>query len=45
MALNGINMPLVMLGQEYIWKKVYLKFGLNEMDVERYFTGPAFLSW
>lgn len=45
MALNGINMPLSFTGQEYIWKKFYLSVGLNESDINAYFSGPAFLAW
>ena len=45
MALNGINMPLSFTGQEYIWKKFYLSVGLNETEINAYFSGPAFLAW
>jgi alpha-N-acetylglucosaminidase len=29
MALNGVNMPLAITGQEAIWYKVWKKFGLT----------------
>ena len=45
MALNGINMPLSFTGQEYVWKKFYLSLGLNESEINAYFSGPAFLAW
>lgn len=45
MALNGINMPLAITGQEAIWLKVWKQLGLNEEDVRNYFTGPAHLPW
>ena len=45
MALNGINMPLSFTGQEYVWKSFYLSLGLSEMDINDYFSGPAFLAW
>lgn len=29
-ALNGINMPLAFLGQEYVWQELFVsKFGLT----------------
>ncbi|MEE6516461.1 hypothetical protein FKM82_025959 [Ascaphus truei] len=45
MALNGINMPLAFTGQEAIWQRVYLSLGLNQSEVDEFFTGPAFLAW
>jgi len=45
MALNGINMPLAITGQETIWYKVWKKFGLTDEQIRNYFTGPAFLPW
>ncbi|EDV26541.1 uncharacterized protein TRIADDRAFT_54660 [Trichoplax adhaerens] len=45
MALNGINMPLALTGQEGIWTKVYKKLGLTFADLDNFFTGPAFLAW
>lgn len=45
MALNGINMPLAITGQEYIWQKVWLKFGMTDDQSREFFTGPAHLPW
>lgn len=45
MALNGINMPLSTTGEEAIWYKVWKKFGLSDIQIRSYFTGPAFLPW
>ena len=45
MALNGINMPLAITGQEYIWQKVWRKFGLTDQEIRSFFTGPAHLPW
>lgn len=45
MALNGINMPLAITGQEAIWLHVWKKLGLDEKDIKNYFTGPAHLAW
>jgi alpha-N-acetylglucosaminidase len=45
MALNGINMPLAITGQEAIWMEVWKSFGMSEDQVRSYFTGPAHLPW
>ncbi|XP_056672707.1 alpha-N-acetylglucosaminidase [Monodelphis domestica] len=45
MALNGINLVLAPVGQEAIWRRVYLTLGLNQTEIDEYFTGPAFLAW
>lgn len=45
MALNGINMPLAITGQEAVWYNVWKKFGLNDLEIRSYFTGPAHLPW
>ncbi|EMP40511.1 Alpha-N-acetylglucosaminidase [Chelonia mydas] len=45
MALNGINLALAFTGQEAVWQRVYLSLGLNQSEIDEYFTGPAFLAW
>ncbi|XP_072161320.1 alpha-N-acetylglucosaminidase isoform X1 [Bemisia tabaci] len=45
MALNGINMALAFNGQEAVWNRVYKKFNMKEADIDKHFTGPAFLAW
>jgi len=45
MALHGINMPLALEGQEAIWERVWKGFGLTQAELDRYFTGPAYLPW
>ncbi len=45
MALNGVNMPLALTGQESIWYKVWTSLGLSDEQVRHYFTGPAQLPW
>ncbi len=45
MALNGINMPLAITGQEAIWQKVWKHYGLSDEQIRGYFTGPAHLPW
>lgn len=45
MALNGINMPLAITGQEAIWMEVWKEFGMTNEQIRAYFTGPAHLPW
>ncbi|GAM17264.1 hypothetical protein SAMD00019534_004390 [Acytostelium subglobosum LB1] len=45
MALNGYNLPLAFVGQEYIWGKVYAQLGIPREEIINWFTGPAFLPW
>ncbi|XP_056433195.1 LOW QUALITY PROTEIN: alpha-N-acetylglucosaminidase-like [Gadus chalcogrammus] len=45
MALNGINLPLAFTGQEALWQEVYRSLGLNQTEIEEFFSGPAFLAW
>lgn len=45
MALNGINMPLAITGQESVWYNVWTRMGMTDEEVRSYFTGPAYLPW
>lgn len=45
MALNGINLPLAITGQEAVWYKVWSDLGLTDEEIRSYFTGPAHLPW
>ena len=45
MALQGINLPLAITGQESIWYKIWTEMGLSDEEVRSYFTGPSHLPW
>ncbi len=45
MALHGINMPLAITGEEYIWDQVYRSYGFTDEDLNPFFSGPAYFSW
>lgn len=45
MALNGINMPLALTGQNSVWTRVYKKMGFTENDLSNFFSGPCFFNW
>lgn len=45
MALNGVNMPLAITGQESVWYNVWRSMGMTDEQVRSYFTGPVYLPW
>lgn len=45
MAINGVNLPLAIAGQEAVWQRVWRSFGLTDNEIREYFSGPAFLPW
>lgn len=45
MALNGVNLPLAITGQESIWYQIWTEMGLTDEEVRNYFTGPSHLPW
>ena len=45
MALNGINMPLAITGQNSVWKRVYNGMGIPDKDLAGFFSGPAYSNW
>jgi alpha-N-acetylglucosaminidase len=45
MALNGINMPLALTGQNSVWYRVYKSMGFTEEEMKNFFTGPAYFNW
>ena len=45
MALNGVNLPLAITGQESVWYEVWREMGLEDEEIRAFFTGPAHLPW
>lgn len=45
MALNGINLPLAFVGQEWLWQEIFTEYGLSFEEMSGFFSGPAFLPW
>ncbi len=45
MAMNGINMPLAVTGQNAIWDRVYKKLGFTDKDLASFYSGPAYFNW
>ena len=45
MALNGLNMPLAVTGQNSVWQRVYNTLGFSNEELESFFSGPAHFNW
>jgi alpha-N-acetylglucosaminidase len=45
MALHGVDMPLALEGQEYVWRALWREMGLSDAELGGYFSGPAFVPW
>lgn len=43
MALNGINLPLSVTGQESVWRELCRGYGLDQADLDAFLVGPAYL--
>jgi alpha-N-acetylglucosaminidase len=45
LAMNGINRPLMLGGQEAVWLRVWRSYGMKTEEICSYFSGPAHLPW
>lgn len=45
MALHGIDMPLALVANEAIGERVWKKLGLEQAEIDEFYTGPAHLPW
>jgi len=43
MALNGVNMPLSVTGQETVWQAVCRRLGMSEQEITDFLAGPPYL--
>ncbi|MEJ2703280.1 MAG: alpha-N-acetylglucosaminidase TIM-barrel domain-containing protein, partial [Sedimentisphaerales bacterium] len=43
MALNGVNMPLSVTGQEAVWQAVCRRLGMNDEQIGAFLAGPPYL--
>ena len=43
MALNGINAPLSVTGQEAVWQAVCRRLGMTEGEIAEFLAGPPYL--
>lgn len=45
MAMNGINMPLSIVGLEAVWYNTLLKYGFTDEETRSFLVGPAYFAW
>jgi len=45
MAMNGINMPLQVVGLEGVWYNALLRIGYTDQQARQYLCGPAYFAW
>jgi len=45
MAMNGINMPLAILGTEKVWQNTLRRFQFSEEEISNFICGPTFTAW
>jgi len=45
MAMNGINMPLSVVGLEGVWYNSLLRVGFTDIEARSFLVGPAYLAW
>ena len=45
MALHGIDMPLMLLASEEIYRRVFAEKGITEAQLDEWEVGPAHLPW
>jgi alpha-N-acetylglucosaminidase len=43
MALNGVNMPLAVTGQEAVWQGVCKRLGMTDEQIAGFLAGPPYL--
>ena len=45
MAMNGVNMPLAITGQEAVWQNTLRRFKMSDDEIRAFLCGPAFFAW
>ena len=45
MAMNGINMPLGVVGLEGVWYETLLEFGFTDLEAREFLVGPTHFAW
>lgn len=45
MALHGINMPLMPVGVDVVWRNVLQRLGCTEKEISEFIAGPGFQAW
>ncbi len=45
LAMNGINLPFIMTGQEAVWINTFTQYGYTEQEIRRWLGSPAHFPW
>ena len=45
MALNGVTIPMAMVGAEVVWRNTLRRFGYSDAAIKRFLPGPPYLAW
>ena len=45
MAMNGVNMPLSIVGLEGVWYNALQRIGYTEEEAREYLVGPSYFAW
>lgn len=45
MAMNGINMPLAVIGTEAVWYETLIEYGFSDREALDWISGPATWAW
>lgn len=45
MAMNGVNMPFIITGQEAVWINTFTQYGYTEQEVRQWLGSPAHFPW
>ncbi len=45
MALHGINMPLMLVGMDVVWKNILTELGYSASEIADFVAGPGFQAW
>ena len=45
MAMNGINMPLTVVGLEAVWYNTLLRHGFSDIEARKFLADPAHSAW
>ena len=45
MAMNGVNMPLSIVGLEGVWYNALRKIGYTDEEARDYLVGPSYFAW
>lgn len=45
LAMNGINMPLNIIGTEAVWYHTLIEMGLSDLEARQYLAAPVYLNW